>query len=100
MVDADFLRAGDAHLIVDVQCGFCPGGSLPIPLGDSMVPTLNRWIDRTGGAGIPIYASRDWHPRDHMSFKERDGQWPVHCVQSTPGAAFHAALRLPAAQCR
>ncbi|MEF8834293.1 MAG: isochorismatase family protein, partial [Halofilum sp. (in: g-proteobacteria)] len=46
-------------------------------------------------AGIPIVASRDWHPADHCSFSDRDGPWPGHCVREPAGAAFHPDLRLP-----
>lgn len=46
-------------------------------------------------AGIPIYFSRDWHPRRHPSFVEFGGQWPVHCVQDTEGARFHPDLVIP-----
>ena len=39
-----------------------------------------------------VIASRDWHPADHMSFREQGGPWPKHCVQDTPGAEFHPQL--------
>jgi nicotinamidase/pyrazinamidase len=90
------LTLGDALLIVDVQNDFCPGGALPIPEGDRVVPVLNEWIEAAASAGIPVYASRDWHPRGHPSFTTEGGQWPVHCLQDTEGAAFHPELRLPA----
>jgi nicotinamidase/pyrazinamidase len=89
------LRAGDALVIVDVQRDFCPGGSLPIAEGDAVVPVLNGWIEDAEAAGVPVYASRDWHPPDHLSFKPQGGQWPVHCVQESEGATFHPDLRLP-----
>jgi len=89
------LRKGDALIIVDVQEDFCPGGALPIEKGDEVVPVLNRWIKAAIEKGVPIYASRDWHPARHMSFKERGGIWPPHCVQDTDGAAFHPDLELP-----
>ncbi|MFQ5793270.1 MAG: isochorismatase family protein, partial [Acidobacteriota bacterium] len=38
---------------------------------------------------------RDWHPRRHPSFLEEGGRWPPHCLQDTPGAAFHPDLELP-----
>jgi len=85
----------DALLLVDVQRDFCPGGSLPIPEGDAVVPVLNRWIEAASVAGIRVYASRDWHPAKHISFADRGGPWPVHCVRETPGAAFHQDLALP-----
>ena len=33
--------------------------------------------------------------RHHVSFRERGGSWPAHCVQDTPGAGFHPDLALP-----
>ena len=42
-----------------------------------------------------VAATRDWHPPDHESFSEQGGPWPVHCVQGTPGAAFHKSLQIP-----
>lgn len=89
------LRTGDALFIVDVQNDFCPGGALAVPEGDAVVPVLNRWIKRARAASLPIYASRDWHPREHSSFEHQDGQWPQHCVQGTEGAALHPELALP-----
>jgi len=91
----DSLQEGDGLLLVDVQNDFCPGGALPIEDGDTVVPVLNRWIEAAQAKGIPIYASRDWHPVQHMSFDGHGGQWPPHCIQDTDGAAFHPELRLP-----
>jgi nicotinamidase/pyrazinamidase len=89
------LRRGDALLIVDVQIDFCPGGALPVPWGDAVVPVLNRWIAAARRVGAPVYASRDWHPTGHLSFVSHGGEWPPHCVQDTPGARYHPDLALP-----
>jgi nicotinamidase/pyrazinamidase len=89
------LGPGDALLIVDVQNDFCPGGALAVPQVDSIIPVLNHWIAEANARGVPVLASRDWHPRNHISFKERGGPWPVHCVKGTSGAAFHPDLKLP-----
>lgn len=89
------LQKGDALLIVDVQNDFCPGGALAVSEGDKVVPLLNEWISEAEAQGIPVFASRDWHPSDHISFKERGGPWPPHCIQGTAGAAFHPGLKLP-----
>jgi nicotinamidase/pyrazinamidase len=89
------FQAGDALIVVDVQIDFCPGGALPIEHGDDVVPVLNRWMTAAADAAVPVFASRDWHPQHHLSFKERGGEWPVHCVQDSPGARFHPGLRLP-----
>jgi nicotinamidase/pyrazinamidase len=94
-VAGHILRPGDALMIVDAQIDFCPGGALPIEHGDAVVPVLNRWIAAARDAGVPVFASRDWHPRHHLSFAESGGQWPVHCVQDSRGARFHPDLRLP-----
>lgn len=89
------LRPGDALLVVDVQNDFCPDGALAIAGGDEVVTPVNRWLAAAFEKGIGIYAARDWHPAGHISFRERGGPWPPHCVQDTPGAAFHPDLRLP-----
>lgn len=86
-------QAGDALLIVDVQNDFLPGGSLAVPHGDEVVPVLNRYLHIF--AALPVYATRDWHPERHCSFKPQGGPWPSHCVAGTRGAEFAAALQLP-----
>lgn len=86
----------DALLIVDVQRDFLPGGSLAVPEGDAVAPVLNRYIALARGRGLPVFASRDWHPKNHCSFRAFGGPWPEHCVANTPGAEFTPALELPA----
>lgn len=83
-------------LLVDVQVDFCPGGALAVAEGDRVVPVLNAWTRAFLAAGRPVYASRDWHPAASAHFIAGGGTWPPHCVQDTPGAAFHPALALPA----
>ncbi|MFB2550786.1 bifunctional nicotinamidase/pyrazinamidase [Ensifer soli] len=95
-------------LLVDIQRGFCPGGNLPVPDGDAVVPVANRLIAE-GGYDL-VVASQDWHPQGHGSFAsshpgkrpfdmgELGGKpqmmWPDHCVQGTEDAAFHPDLDL------
>ncbi len=86
----------DALIIVDVQNDFLPGGGLAVPGGDALIPVLNRCIARFVQAGLPIIATRDWHPANHCSFKARGGPWPPHCVTGTSGAEFPGTLELPA----
>ncbi len=85
----------DALIVVDVQNDFCPGGALPVPGGDAVVRAINKLIHRVS---FVVYA-RDWHPRDHCSFSDapefKDGSWPAHCVQNSPGAEFHGSLMVP-----
>ncbi len=85
---------GSALIIVDVQRDFMPGGSLPVPSGERVIPVINGIILDFKERKIPIVASRDWHPENHISFKPR-GPWPPHCVQGTRGAEFHPSLDLP-----
>lgn len=96
MPESSRLREGDALLIIDVQADFLPGGSLAVPNGDAVLAPLNRWIARFAAAGRPIFATQDWHPADHCSFREHQGSWPAHCVAGTPGARIADALSLPA----
>lgn len=88
------IDANDVLIIVDVQRDFCPGGALPVPDGDKVVPILNEYIKRFRKAGTQIYATRDWHPPNHISFKAYGGIWPAHCIQNSEGAAFHPDLTL------
>lgn len=88
------MQGKDGLIIVDVQIDFCPGGALGVQNGDEIVPILNRYIDKFRAAGLPVIATRDWHPERTSHFKRYGGVWPDHCVQGTPGAAFHSNLRL------
>ncbi|MFQ5883044.1 MAG: nicotinamidase [Candidatus Methylomirabilales bacterium] len=89
MGNARIDPAQDALIVVDVQNDFCPGGALPVPEGDRVIPTLNTLLCR---ANCLIVATRDWHPVHHCSFTDQGGPWPVHCVAETWGADFHPAL--------
>lgn len=89
------LQPGDALLVVDLQRDFCEGGALAVPHGDALVPTVQKLADRAAERGIPVYASKDWHPPDHVSFEAQGGPWPPHCVQGTPGAELHPDFEPP-----
>ncbi|WP_292949206.1 bifunctional nicotinamidase/pyrazinamidase [Olleya sp. UBA1516] len=91
-------------LVIDVQNDFMPGGSLPIPDGNTIVPVINSIQDKFD----LIVATQDWHPKAHSSFAlnhegksdfdsiEWRGQmqtlWPKHCVQGSKGAQLHFEL--------
>lgn len=96
-----------ALLLVDIQNDFCQGGSLAVRDSDAVIRTANRMIARCQQQNIPVIASQDWHPAEHLSFAVNSGTvigecgelnglpqvwWPVHCVQNTPGADFHPDL--------
>ena len=84
-----------ALVIVDVQNDFCPGGTLAVAGGDRVAAPLARLAARCAAAGLPVFASRDWHPPDTAHFQNAGGPWPVHCVRDTPGAELHPDLVLP-----
>ncbi len=100
----------DVLLVVDVQNDFCPGGNLAVPRGDEIVPLVNRLAARFSH----VLLTQDWHPAGHLSFaSSHPGKqpfetiqvsygeqilWPDHCVQNTPGAAFHKDLNIPQAE--
>jgi nicotinamidase/pyrazinamidase len=93
-----------ALLIIDLQNDFCPGGALPVPDGDAIVPTVNALSERFGH----VLLTQDWHTAGHSSFASSHSDrapfesielaygpqtlWPDHCVQGTWGAAFHPEL--------
>ncbi len=74
-----------ALLLVDVQNDFCPGGALPAPFGDEVVPVINSLLDSFD----LVVASKDWHPPQTVHFEK----WPPHCVRDTHGAEFHPGLK-------
>lgn len=94
----------NALILVDLQNDFLPGGALPVPHGDEVIPLANR----LQSAFPLVVATQDWHPANHGSFAsnhpgKQPGDrielgglpqvlWPVHCVQNTPGAAFAPGL--------
>jgi nicotinamidase/pyrazinamidase len=102
--------AGTCLVVVDVQNDFIPGGALAVPRGDQVVPVINRLAMHFEN----VVCTQDWHPRGHASFaSSHTGRkpfetvplaygpqvlWPDHCVQGTPGAAFHPDLDLTRAQ--
>src|SRR3954471_16536558 len=88
-------EADSALLVIDVQRDFCPGGSLAVVGGDAVVAPLNSAAQRWADADRLVVATRDWHPARTVHFQAYGGTWPPHCVQGTPGAEFHPALRLP-----
>jgi nicotinamidase/pyrazinamidase len=89
------LSKSDALIITDIQKDFLPGGALPVPQGEQVIPVLNEYARLFSQFDAHVLASRDWHPPNHISFKAQGGPWPAHCVQETEGAKFHPDLQLP-----
>ncbi len=94
----------EALIVIDVQNDFCPGGALAVAEGDRIVAGINAAL---GEFRVRIL-TQDWHPANHLSFATMHPGaapfeviqmpygpqvlWPVHCVQGSDGALFHAAL--------
>ncbi|NBO20692.1 MAG: bifunctional nicotinamidase/pyrazinamidase [Rhodobacteraceae bacterium] len=92
-------------IVIDVQNDFCPGGALAVAGGDAILVRINALMDEFS----TVVLTQDWHPADHGSFAANHPGaapfsvtnmpygpqvlWPTHCVQDTPGAAFHPGLR-------
>jgi nicotinamidase/pyrazinamidase len=89
------VEPGDVLLVTDIQNDFLSGGSLAVAGGDEVILVLNRYIGEFVARGLPVYATRDWHPAGHCSFHAQGGPWPVHCVAGTHGAEFSPLLKLP-----
>ena len=89
------IQSGDALLLVDLQNDFLPGGALAVPQGDEVIPVVLDYIAKFHSRGLPVFATREWHPANHCSFREQGGIWPVHCVAGTSGAEPPWLLRLP-----
>lgn len=109
-MQARFDAQTDVLLVVDVQNDFCPGGALAVPRGDEVVPAVNR----LAACFDHVLLTQDWHPPGHSSFaSSHTGRapfetielaygpqtlWPDHCVQGSPGAAFHPKLEITKAE--
>ena len=97
--------ATDMLAVIDVQPTFMPGGELPVPEGDQVVPVINHLLQRRFASA---FATQDWHPPKHGSFATSHAGavpydtvrmaygpqilWPDHAVQGTANAALHPRL--------
>jgi len=100
----------DALAVIDVQNCFLPGGTLPVPEGDRVIPIINRLAP----AFHHVVLTQDWHTPGHISFaSSHSGKkpfetvqlpygtqvlWPDHCIQGTPDADLHTDLKIPHAE--
>ena len=95
-------------IVVDIQGDFTKfkNGSLAVDGTDeTYIKAAEENTKKLKQAGFPIYATQDWHPKNHASFfTNHKGQkafdviklhgkdqvlWPPHCVQNTPGAEIY-----------
>ena len=81
-------------LIVDPQNDFI-SGTLPVPGAAEKMEALANYIRETDGEYEFKVVTTDWHPYHHCSFAANGGEWPMHCVQNTAGAAICQILIKP-----
>lgn len=82
-----------ALVVTDVQNDFAdPRGSLYVRGGEEVVAVANEEIRRAGQGGALVVYTQDWHPERTPHFRIDGGEWPVHCVRETWGAALHPGL--------
>ena len=109
LVSGGMAMAKDATkigvIVVDIQGDFTKlkNGSLAVDGTDeAYIKAVEENTKKLKEAGFPIYATQDWHPKNHASFfTNHKGKkafeviklhgkdqvlWPPHCVQKTPGA--------------
>jgi len=95
-----------AVVVVDLQKDFTKAynGSLAVNGTDeAYLKVAAETTKKLKELGLPVYATQDWHPADHVSFASshmgknpletidlEDGRtqilWPDHCVQGSDGA--------------
>lgn len=78
-------------IIVDCQNDFITG-SMAVNGAKKAVENIKKFISNNISNICKIIFTVDWHPYNHMSFKNNGGQWPIHCVQFTPGACIEPKL--------
>lgn len=95
IINMTSAKSKKALLVVDAQNDFCPGAALGIHGGHEIIPILNEYIKFFEKENLPIFVTRDWHPKVTKHFKQFGGVWPEHCVEGSPGAQFHPDLKFP-----
>jgi nicotinamidase/pyrazinamidase len=99
------VKAKMGVIVVDIQGDFTKvkNGSLAVEGTDeAYIKAAEENTKKLKEAGFPIFATQDWHPKNHASFfTNHKGKkafeviklhgkdqvlWPPHCVQKTPGA--------------
>lgn len=73
-------------LIVDPQIDFITG-TLPIPGAEKAMNDLASYVRDNSDEYSLICVTCDRHPLRHSSFADFGGIWPIHCVESSVGAA-------------
>ncbi len=78
-------------LIVDPQIDFI-NGTLPVPGAEKAMDDLAIFVSNRANDYALICVTCDRHPLSHSSFSDFGGIWPIHCVESSVGAAIWPSL--------
>ena len=87
-------RSTAVLIVVDVQNDFI-SGSLKAHKAAKIIQPVNNAIRIAASRGMLIVFTRDWHPKEHWSFKENDGPYDTHCLMGEPGSQFPKELHVP-----
>lgn len=90
-IDNQDMETRKLLLIIDPQVDFI-SGTLPVPNAEEAMTALADYVANHQNTYQQIVATTDWHPYNHLSFKDNGGIWPTHCVQNAIGAALHPLL--------
>lgn len=74
-------------IVVDPQNDFITG-ALPVKGAKEAMQNLISHMIWEKDNISDIMVTLDWHPIGHCSFEMNGGNWPIHCVQYTWGAAI------------
>ena len=78
-------------IVVDMQNDFClESGSLYVKGATPVLWNIEDLIYKENFE--EVWFTVDWHEPNHVSFKDNGGEWPVHCVQYSQGAAINDCL--------
>lgn len=105
------MKTDTALIVVDYENSFIPESEwwtweLWVEGWWLLYPAINELIKDTKAQWGIVIGTRDWHPKNHISFASNhpwkqpfidsleDGQelWPDHCIAETPGAEYFNKL--------
>ena len=79
----------DVLVVVDVQNCFVPGGTLPVPEGDKIIPLINRLAP----AFTHVVMTQDWHTPGHECCVFDVEGWRFGCAQCISRFTFPNCFR-------
>lgn len=79
-------------IVVDMQSDFLSKeGKAYIKGSEKIIPAVNTLVDAFHDNGHLVVFARDFHPLNHVSFRQKG----EHCVANSSGAMLGAGLEIP-----